>query len=87
MSNLFRSESQPKPLAGDQPFAAYVIEVGERPAGILVRDGQAFRFFAAQRDFGLLEGSLFRSPRAAQKAAERMQSAARPQSDGSAGRR
>lgn len=86
MSNLFRSESQPRALAANQPFAAYVIEVGGLSAGILVRDGQAFRFFAAQRDFGLLEGSFFRSPRDAQKAAERMQSAARPKAGGSAAR-
>jgi hypothetical protein len=82
MSSHSHSSSPPRALAGEPPFAAYVIEVAGAPAGVLVRDGQAFRFFAARRDFGLLEGSVFRSPHAAQRAAERMQSAARTPAGG-----
>jgi hypothetical protein len=62
-----------KPVTG-----AYVIEVGDIAAGILVRDQGSYRFFAAHRDFALLEGGTFRTPRAAQQAAERMLAAARP---------
>lgn len=62
-----------KPVSG-----AYVIEVGEIAAGILVRDQDAYRFFAAHHDFHLLEGCVFRTPHAAQKAAERMREATRP---------
>jgi hypothetical protein len=55
----------------------YVIEV--RPnavgitvqAGIVVRDGGRFRFFAATGAFNSLEGQLFKSPREAEKAALR----------------
>jgi hypothetical protein len=86
MSNLLRPNAEPPALAADPPFGAYVIELAGLPAGIVVRHGGAFRFFAAHRDFGLLEGSVFRSPLAAHQAAERMQSAARTQPGGSAGR-
>ena len=55
----------------------YVIEV--RPlargktvsAGIIVRDGQQFRFFSATHAFDRLEGQLFRNPKEAEKAALR----------------
>ena len=77
MSSLSRSSAQASAVAGDASFAAYVIEHGGAPAGILVRDGERFRFFAASRDFGLLEGSRFSSPGAAEKAVARMRAAAR----------
>ena len=48
---------------------AYVIEVRSKAAGIVVRDGQKFQFFAATRQFARLEGHVFRSPRDAEKAA------------------
>ena len=38
---------------------------------IVVRDGPRFRFFAATEAFHSLEGHLFKSPRAAEKAALR----------------
>jgi hypothetical protein len=55
----------------------YIIEI--RPnaigitvqAGVVVRDGQRYRFFAATHAFNPLEGSLFKSPRAAERAALR----------------
>jgi hypothetical protein len=58
-------------------FDNYVIEI--RPAaagiavqaGIVVRDGRRFRFFAATRAFDSLDGHLFRNPRDAEKAALR----------------
>ncbi len=55
----------------------YIIEI--RPAaagvtvqaGLVVRDGRAFRFFAATHAFSSLEGRLFDTPKAAEKAALR----------------
>jgi hypothetical protein len=54
----------------------YIIEI--RPtaaatvqAGIVVRDGHRFRFFAATHAFNPLEGHLFKSPREAERAALR----------------
>lgn len=55
----------------------YVIEVRPQAvgvtvqAGIVVRDGRQFRFFAATHAFNALEGHLFKSPRHAEKAALR----------------
>jgi hypothetical protein len=53
----------------------YIIEV--RPpsagvtlqAGIVVRDGRSFKFFAASRIFDALEGRRFESPKTAERAA------------------
>jgi hypothetical protein len=58
-------------------FDNYIIEI--RPnsvgntiqAGIVVRDGGGFRFFAAADVFNSLEGQLFKTPRAAESAALR----------------
>jgi hypothetical protein len=53
----------------------YVIEVRPKSAGttvqagIVVRDGNGFRFFAAARAFDSLEGQIFKTPRAAEHAA------------------
>jgi sulfonate transport system substrate-binding protein len=53
----------------------YVIEVRPKSAGItvqagiVVRDGEGFRFFAASRAFHALEGQVFKTPRAAERAA------------------
>jgi hypothetical protein len=47
----------------------YIIEVRSGAAGIVVRDGHKFRFFAASRPFHSLEGQLFENPKAAEKAA------------------
>jgi hypothetical protein len=58
-------------------FDNYIIEV--RPptagvtfqAGIIVRDGRDFRFFAASHIFEPLEGQRFNSPKTAEQAALR----------------
>jgi hypothetical protein len=55
-------------------FDNYIIEIRPRSvavtvqAGIIVRDGRAFRFFAATDTFNALEGQLFKSPKAAEHA-------------------
>jgi hypothetical protein len=58
-------------------FDNYIIEI--RPAsegvtvqaGVVVRDGRGFRFFAATAAFDRLEGQFFDNPKAAQRAALR----------------
>jgi hypothetical protein len=60
-----------------QIFDNYIIEI--RPpsagrtvqAGIVVRDGHGFRFFAAADAFYALEQRLFKNPKAAEEAALR----------------
>lgn len=47
----------------------YVIEVSSQAAGIVVRDTDGFRFFAASHRFNSLEGQLFRNAREAERAA------------------
>jgi hypothetical protein len=49
----------------------YIIEVGSGAAGLIVRDGGKFRFFAASSEFAGLEGRSFSNPREAEKAAKR----------------
>ncbi len=49
---------------------AFVIEVRSDAAGIVVNDGRHYRFFAATYEFNDLEGREFRSPAAAQRAAQ-----------------
>jgi hypothetical protein len=50
---------------------SYIIEVGGGAAGLVVRDGGKFRFFAAKSEFAGLEGQSFRNPREAEMAARR----------------
>jgi hypothetical protein len=52
-------------------FDNYIIEVRSQAAGIVVRDGPRFRFFAANHAFNSLEGRVFRNPREAESAALR----------------
>lgn len=58
-------------------FDNYIVEIRPKSlgitvqAGIVVRDGQRFRFFAATHAFHSLEGRLFKTPRAAESAALR----------------
>jgi hypothetical protein len=58
-------------------FDNYIIEVSPPSsaltfqAGIIVRDGGSFRFYAASRLFDSLEGQRFDGPNAAEKAALR----------------
>jgi hypothetical protein len=49
--------------------STYVIETRRGAAGIVVRDGRGFRFFAAMQELGDLDGRLFATPRAAEAAA------------------
>ena len=55
-------------------FDSYIIEIRPRSvgvtvqAGIVVRDGRRFRFFAATYAFNGLEGQLFETPKAAEMA-------------------
>jgi hypothetical protein len=47
----------------------YIIEVSSQAAGIVVRNPDGFRFFAASHRFNALEGQLFRNAREAERAA------------------
>jgi hypothetical protein len=47
----------------------YIIEVSSQAAGIVVRDPEGFRFFAASHRFNPMEGLLFRNAREAERAA------------------
>lgn len=47
----------------------YIIEVSSQAAGIVVRDPEGFRFFAASHRFNGMEGQLFRNAREAERAA------------------
>jgi hypothetical protein len=53
----------------------YIIEIRPKSvgitvqAGVVVRDGRGFRFFAATDAFNSLEGRLFKNPKAAERAA------------------
>jgi hypothetical protein len=55
-------------------FDSYIMEIRPRSvgitvqAGIVVRDGRRFRFFAATHAFNGLEGQLFGTPKAAEMA-------------------
>ena len=55
----------------------YVIEIGPKPAartgqaGVFVRNGRAFGFFAAADAFYVLERRLFKNPKGAEGAALR----------------
>ena len=48
---------------------AYVIEVLNRTAGIVVSDDRGFCFFSSERTFDSLDGGHFGSARAAERAA------------------
>jgi len=48
---------------------AYIIEIDDRTAGIVAKDGRAYRFFSSERIFDGLEGREFRSARDAERAA------------------
>jgi len=52
-------------------YDTYIIETPKGAAGIVVRDGRGFRFFAATHDFNGLEGRVFGTPKEAETAALR----------------
>ena len=47
----------------------YIIEVRQQAAGIVVRDPDGYRFFAASHRFNPMEGQLFANAREAERAA------------------
>jgi hypothetical protein len=51
---------------------SYIIEVGSKTAGIVVRNPEGYRFFAATHRFNALEGQVFRNAREAERAAVRL---------------
>ena len=51
---------------------SYIIEVGSKTAGIVVRNPEGYRFFAATHRFNALEGQLFCNAREAERAAVRL---------------
>ena len=57
--------------------SAFMIETGDIAAGIVVREEKTYRFFAAHNDFRALDGSVFTTPNAAQKAADLLRATAR----------
>ena len=62
--------------------SAYIIEVGDRTAGMVVREQGGFRFFASERAFRPLEGALFRTiDQAARAARERLRPSKPPGRD------
>lgn len=50
---------------------AYIIEVQDTPAGIVIRDGNRFQFCASDPKFFGLEGQRFSNPQDAEEAARR----------------
>ena len=50
----------------------FIIEVGSQAAGIVVRNPDGYRFFAASHRFNSLEGQVFRNAREAERAAVRI---------------
>ena len=50
----------------------YIIEIGSQAAGIVVRNPDGYRFFAATHRFNPMEGQLFRNAREAERAAKRL---------------
>jgi hypothetical protein len=50
----------------------FIIEVHSQAAGIVVRNPDGYRFFAASHRFNALEGQLFRNAREAEQAALRL---------------
>jgi hypothetical protein len=62
-----RSESD-----GLEMSDTYIIEVRSQAAGIVVRDREGYRFFAASHRFNPIEGQVFRNAREAERAALRI---------------
>lgn len=48
---------------------SYVIEVGDESAGLVVAERGGYRFFASRDRFARLEGRVFATPQAAERAA------------------
>jgi hypothetical protein len=52
---------------------AYVIETAQAAVGVVVRQSDGYRFYAATGDARPLEGRVFRTPAHAERAARRLQ--------------
>ena len=50
----------------------FIIEIHSQAAGIVVRNPDGYRFFAASHQFNAMEGQLFRSAYEAERAALRI---------------
>lgn len=53
-------------------FSAFAIEAGGTGAGVVIRQHGGYRFYASNELFTPLDGKLFRSPREAERAADRL---------------
>ena len=51
----------------------YIVEVWGEPAGVVLKEGNAFRFHALARPFFALDGTQFATPGQARLAAARLQ--------------
>jgi hypothetical protein len=50
----------------------FIIEISSQATGIVVRNAEGYRFFAASHRFHAMEGQLFRSANEAERAALRI---------------
>jgi hypothetical protein len=50
-------------------FHAYIVEVGEEAVGVVARETNGYRFYAAKQSFRSLEGRVFASAESARTAA------------------
>ncbi|WP_159730081.1 hypothetical protein [Methylosinus sp. Ce-a6] len=57
---------------------AYIIELGEEAVGVVARDSNGYRFYAAKQSFRPLEGRLFHSAENARSAALELRREAPP---------
>ncbi len=60
------------------PHRSFVIETSRLTAGIVTSERSGFRFHSAHPDMRPLEGTIHRTPEAAQRAAERLADAPQP---------
>jgi len=61
--------ADPAPRRRAEPAPTRIIEIGEITAGIAVPEHGGVRFFSSQRDFDLLDGTVFGSVEQAARAA------------------
>ena len=59
----------------------FVVEVWGKPAGIVIKEGNAFRFYAMARPFFELDGAQFTTPGHARLAAARLDGFSRRDAD------
>jgi hypothetical protein len=52
--------------------SGYVIELGGEAAGLVVKEGNRFRFYASSKNYAALERALYRSPAEAEVACRRI---------------